>query len=74
MYTTNTHILSCSSFEAVLDETKKGRDKINLTVRVSPDAAQGLDTEGLLDRLKKVLRKDKTSEKKVKVRIEEMSQ
>ncbi|ROT39747.1 Ppx/GppA phosphatase [Sodiomyces alkalinus F11] len=64
------HILK---FEAALDETKKGRDRINLTVRVSPQAVQGLDTESLLGRLVKLLKRNKTSEKRVKVRIEEMS-
>ncbi|KAL2756790.1 hypothetical protein ACRALDRAFT_2102378 [Sodiomyces alcalophilus JCM 7366] len=60
------------NFEAALDQTKKGRDRINLTVRVSPDTARGLDTESLLGRLDKVLKKNKTSDKRVKVRIEEM--
>ncbi|RBQ93662.1 hypothetical protein VDGD_03076 [Verticillium dahliae] len=63
-------------FEATADKTKKERDRINLTVFVSADAAKGIDTETVKERFSNVgrMKGEKKPDKKVKVHIELMNQ
>ncbi|KAM0329845.1 hypothetical protein ACHAQA_004010 [Verticillium albo-atrum] len=69
-------IASDLRFKAIADVTKKGRDRINLTVFVSLDAAKGIDSEAVTGRFFNVgkMKADKKPEKKVKVHIKVVDQ